>query len=106
MPKLEVNDLKMLRETLCVAQHTINQAWIPNMHLHSDRLGELIDQIDILRPLGPDGKHGERHTAECGCEGVVPLLRDEEVVGWVRRQPPSRDIRDEDFINPAWWTYE
>jgi hypothetical protein len=27
----------------------------------------LIDECDRMRPLGPDGKHGDRHTVECGC---------------------------------------
>ena len=29
---------------------------------------EVIDLIDQIRPLGPDGKHGDRHTPYCGCE--------------------------------------
>jgi hypothetical protein len=61
---------KMLRETLCVAQ-----AMIGNFHLdrgrkreHIDRLQRLIDACDAHRPLGPDGKHGDRHTPTCGCD--------------------------------------
>lgn len=30
-------------------------------------LQELTDKIDILRPLGSDGKHGDLHTEFCGC---------------------------------------
>lgn len=33
------------------------------------RIAALINQIDLHRPLGPDGTHGDRHTATCGCEG-------------------------------------
>lgn len=30
----------------------------------------MIRDIDEQRPLGPDGKHGNRHTPTCGCETV------------------------------------
>lgn len=59
--------LKMLRETLCVAQTALCQ--LPYDHdTHSERLGRIIDEIDRQRPLGPDGKHGDLHTATCGCD--------------------------------------
>lgn len=66
---------KMLRETLCVAQAGIAElirggmksAGGP-MQSHMDRLSRLIDEIDRMRPLGPDGKHDDRHTPTCGCE--------------------------------------
>lgn len=67
MATIEIGNLKSARETLCVAQHTINQAWEPNRKVHSDLLQEMINQIDILRPLGSDGKHGNLHTPYCGC---------------------------------------
>lgn len=63
---------KMLRETLCVAQARIGNSpdmFDPGrMREHIDRLQRLIDECDRHRPLGPDGKHGDRHTATCGCE--------------------------------------
>lgn len=54
-------DPKMLRETLCLAQSALHGA-------HVERLQQLIDECDRHRPLGPDGKHGHRHTDTCGCE--------------------------------------
>jgi hypothetical protein len=59
----------MLRETLCVAQTEIgNSPWNEDRKReHIDRLQRLIDACDVHRPLGPDGKHGDRHTATCGC---------------------------------------
>lgn len=62
--------LKMLRETFCIAQSAIqhrpyDEARKPE---HIARLSRLIDDIDRQRPLGSDGKHGNRHTAVCGCE--------------------------------------
>lgn len=62
--------VKMLRETFCIAQSAI-QHWPGDEDrkpVHIARLGRLIDDIDRQRPLGPDGKHGNRHTATCGCE--------------------------------------
>lgn len=69
-------DLKMLRETLCEAQ--IGLAHRPGNNArywnHVQRINHLIAQIDIFRPLGPDGKHGDRHTPFCGCEDQTPLI--------------------------------
>ena len=55
--------LKMLRETLCRVQ-SAHGVW-PVLPTRQDmeRVQVLIDQIDKHRPLGPDGKHGDRHTA-------------------------------------------
>lgn len=57
---------KMLRETLCTAQTSIPPT-NPRRPEHIHRLQRLIDDIDRQRPLGPDGKHGNRHTDTCGC---------------------------------------
>lgn len=68
----EVSDgPKMLRETLCHAQTLVGiNPWLrPEVRAdHVARLQRLIDACDVHRPLGPDGKHGERHTETCGCE--------------------------------------
>lgn len=63
-------DLKMLRETLCTAQGLIVRYASPRHDWRgdSDRIQTLINEIDRHRPLGPDGKHGQRHTETCGCE--------------------------------------
>lgn len=53
---------KMLRETFCRLQSMDIPA------KDRARLQRLVDRLDLLRPLGPDGKHGEdRHTPFCGC---------------------------------------
>lgn len=67
---LEVADTpKMIRETLCVAQSLVGQyTGSYRKQEHMDRLQLLIDECDRHRPLGPDGKHGDRHTPTCGCE--------------------------------------
>lgn len=62
---------KMLRETLCAAQaHLGNSVWLeePAKSQHVARLQRLIDACDVHRPLGSDGKHGDRHTPSCGCD--------------------------------------
>jgi len=60
---------KMLKETLCVAASRIANS--PDdegrKRHHIDRLSRLIAECDRKRPVGPDGKHDDRHTAECGC---------------------------------------
>jgi len=55
--------LKMLREALCRSEAQADQ-WPESIRSAVD---VLIDMIDKHRPLGPDGKHGERHTPTCGC---------------------------------------
>jgi hypothetical protein len=71
-PHLVLSDsLKMIRETLCVAQAAIGYspfAMSTRVDEHRDRIGRIINEIDRQRPLGPDGKHGELHTETCGCE--------------------------------------
>ena len=60
---------KMLRETLCLAQTALaHMSSSPSLDQHMATLQRLIDECDRHRPLGPDGKHGDRHTATCGCE--------------------------------------
>jgi hypothetical protein len=61
--------IKMLKETLCDAQALAVflqlNASIPH---YVDTLQKLINECDRHRPIGPDGKHGDRHTETCGCE--------------------------------------
>lgn len=61
---------KMLRETLCVAQTLIGNSNVnaDRRTEHVNRLQQLIMACDDHRPLGPDGKHGDRHTPTCGCD--------------------------------------
>ncbi len=69
------DELKGLRETLCVAQSALgeyrglDQNEGMRQH-HITDLDALVQQIDRHRPVGPDGKHGNRHTATCGCDDV------------------------------------
>lgn len=61
--------LKMVRETLCVAQAAVGLHTETGRRVeHIARLQRLIDECDRHRPLGLDGKHGNRHTPTCGCE--------------------------------------
>jgi hypothetical protein len=68
---------KMLRETLCVAQARIGNSPYDEgrKREHIYRLQRLIDECDRHRPIGPDGKHGSRHTPTCGCDDVAPRWR-------------------------------
>lgn len=72
---------KLVRETLCVAQSCIAESGHDRVGEHVARLQRLIDECDRLRPLGPDGKHGDRHTDSCGCEDVqMPVTADQSIV--------------------------
>lgn len=74
--EFEIESLKGLREDLCTAQSAITQAYsLGHGGVKSDyimgkinRIQTIIDQIDVMRPLGPDGKHKDRHTVLCGCD--------------------------------------
>lgn len=71
MTDLRVPDSpKAIRETLCTAQARIAESDLDEgrKDAHIKRLGRLIDECERHRPLGPDGKHGERHTPTCGCD--------------------------------------
>lgn len=72
---------KALRETLCIAQTRIGNSGLDKRRQKSDiaTLQALIDECDRHRPLGPDGKHGDRHTLTCGCEDVPPAVCPERV---------------------------
>ncbi len=70
---IPVFTLKATREALCVAQSALGERArrgvdAERIPAHVDRLQALIDQIDVHRPLGSDGTHGEQHTSTCGCD--------------------------------------
>lgn len=72
---LITEDLKMLRETLCIAQTSINLDIFMDPSRkpkHTKRLEALIGELDLHRPLESDGKHGNLHTDTCGCEDKGP----------------------------------
>lgn len=65
------DSLKMIRETLCVAQFEVGASEHASRRgEHMDRIGRLIKDIDRQRPLGPNGKHGDLHTPTCGCDAT------------------------------------
>lgn len=76
MVNIDVKDLKSLREALCVGMSAIGQVYgedqVTYKMAYIRILNDLTDKIDVLRPLGPNGKHGNRHTEFCGCDYVDP----------------------------------
>lgn len=59
---------KMLRETLCT-----QEAHIPRGELEQwtrTAFNELLLVLELHRPVAPNGKHGNLHTATCGCEDL------------------------------------
>ncbi len=67
---VDADRLKMLREYLCSSQwYLMQMAEGENSRKYrGDTIQQLIDEIDRHRPLAPNGKHGNLHTATCGCE--------------------------------------
>lgn len=64
--QVDSGDLKMLGEALCVAEGHLLRS---EQYSYGARFfSDLIKQVDVHRPLGPDMKHGTRHTPTCGCE--------------------------------------
>ena len=94
MPSSEQDQLwadpKMLRETLCIAQNLIlSDSARQGRAQHGARLQRLIDECDRRRPLGVDGKHGSRHTANCGCEEAMTTDQHVWIEAVVRRVQTS-----------------
>lgn len=74
---------KMLRETIGVAQAALAELERQRpgynaggtIATHIARLGLLDAEAHRMRPTGPDGKHGDRHTPECGCIDKAAVAR-------------------------------
>jgi hypothetical protein len=74
---------KVLRETLGVvgAALTVLEEQHPRFNAggsiatHRERLALLDAEAHRMRPTGPDGKHGDRHTPECGCIDKAAVAR-------------------------------
>lgn len=61
--------LKGLREILNRLTAAASLSKFPHLiHPGLSDIQLLINEIDRHRPLGPDGTHGNLHTASCGCE--------------------------------------
>lgn len=82
---------KMVREALCVAEHAVNRHVTEiNQHGAPEVLAALIRECDRHRPLGPDGKHGQRHTPTCGCEDMPERYRPKSEHEPLRATAPQR----------------
>lgn len=66
------HSLKMIRETMCLAEHALYHAartgGVNPRPGDLERIKSIIADIDRQRPLGSDGKHGDLHTPTCGCD--------------------------------------
>ena len=68
MQLIDEDTPKMVRETLCFARSAVAHLGGSRVQGHMQRLQRLINECDRHWPLGPDGKHGGRHTMTCGCD--------------------------------------
>ncbi|ASD52293.1 hypothetical protein QCN32_gp73 [Arthrobacter phage Niktson] len=66
--ELEIESVKGLREDLCVVQSALNMYPSGDQKSRVRRIGDIINQLDEMRPLGSNGKHDNRHTDKCGCD--------------------------------------
>jgi len=90
VPALRVDNVKMTREALCVAQTVINARGGSGVAHLVRQLQRLINECDRHRPIGADGRHGNLHTPTCGCE--------DKPTGWRWRQEhPGGTVRP--YIN-------
>lgn len=107
--EFDIEDLKGLREDLCVAQSALSFYGGHNNPQDNriNRLDKIVQQIDILRPIGPDGKHGGRHTEFCGCEDnpYLDLLNSWRVIPAFPMYELSGhgDIRPGVALDDYWW---
>lgn len=65
-----VDTPKAVKEALVVAQTAVGPASV--LRPYQQVLMRLTAECDRLRPLGPDGRHGDLHTPWCGCDSPVP----------------------------------
>jgi hypothetical protein len=84
-------DLKMMRETLCLAQSALLRGNETDDYRTSEstakRIQHLINEIDRHRPLGSNGKHGNWHTQTCGCKDVDHFPPPEDPINVYHVQP-------------------
>jgi hypothetical protein len=66
--ELDIESVKGLREDLCLVQSALVYYPSGDQSSRIQRMQKILDQLDIMRPIGSDGKHGNRHTVNCGCE--------------------------------------
>ncbi|GAW54717.1 hypothetical protein [Nocardioides sp. PD653] len=74
---------KTLLETLCVVESALHalERERPGFNAggtiesHLERIRLVMDECERMRPTGPDGKHGDRHTPECGCTDKPAVTR-------------------------------
>jgi hypothetical protein len=80
---------KMLREYLCS-----QQTYAPDRFTRYE-IQRLIDVLDLHRPTGSDGKHGNLHTPTCGCEDKPGQSTEDERAtcdhGWT--QPHNQPMK-------------
>jgi hypothetical protein len=63
---------KMIRETLQMALGALASGNTSSGAFDTEiaRIVRMIKYIDMIRPVGSNGKHGNQHTPLCGCEDV------------------------------------
>ncbi len=106
--EIEVDNIKMAREALCLAQMALHESDANIANSVPRRIGMLIKELDKHRPLGPDGKHGDLHTPTCGCEDkpmnperIARLRNGDWNFGCLGRRPGGGHEHDEFCAIPS-----
>ena len=68
------HDPKMVHEAMCMAEWLILY-YRPDALHYAKIISDLIKECERKRPLGSNGKHGNLHTPECGCEDIPDQQR-------------------------------
>lgn len=97
---VDPSDMKMLGEALAVAENRLLSE--PQYRSLARHLGGLLRQVNHHRPTGTDGKHGDLHTATCGCDDANPqphtITRAELEQAWWDTCPDAVDHVLDKFV--------
>lgn len=63
------HDPKMLHEAMTTAAYLLRTYGDLNSEPLAKIAADIAKECERLRPLGPNGKHGDLHTEWCGCDG-------------------------------------
>jgi hypothetical protein len=80
--QIDIGNPKTARELLCkLATEACSEH--PQMNAAERMIVQnWINQLDIHRPLGVDGKHGNLHTPTCGCDDALETRFNETTQEW------------------------
>jgi DnaJ-class molecular chaperone len=70
MAQVEVGNVKTAQEMFRLLEGAVQRGEVHGVHSRQSMeamIHSVLRQLDHMRPVGPDGKHGMLHTGNCGC---------------------------------------